>query len=750
MSGQDRGHTPPSSSSLGSVLLRSDIKLLCFEVWYPLEVGNCSSTLVVVIQVDQSIPTMLLYLLTLLVTVAGDALPGSCGFKQSTCGYTSDPAYDQWKTSEDGDFLIVDHTVQERAGQAVLVSPELQLREWSCLRFVYQITGLASLWLYLRPQGQNFDTKLWAADTPSDGWLTASIDLRNSSVSHQVVFKGWLGAEAGSGVALFRIDIIPGYCIGQWPPHLATVRVSTAQGWSPLVCSPECDFEEPHLCAYSTPWSHGAAWYVGGSHAHPGDVAWSSETGRFMYVDSTHGKEVAQLVSPMTTTPLAGCLSFYYRSDQESNCFLTVLTRDQLGQYEDIWRAEINRTTGWTLAQVDIRVPYPLEVVFEAAFNSQAGGRVAVDDISFSPQFCYSESHETSFDPSTANCNFEEGFCQYKAEQAGWSRVTVNPSIYRLGDHTTGSGSFLLANTQISAPPAYMSLLHGPPLPGNLTYCLRFYYMLGFTKTDDALSIYTSDRLGGAERKIWTATETARNVWTEVHVTFQRRRTTRVLFVSMCSQLGDCGLVGLDDISVNLGDCRLTAGTLLSAPGACTFETGTCEFVQDQEGDSADWVWTRGPTPTCYTGPMGDHTTGVGHYMYIEASWMLTGHRARLVSTKQRGSGSPQCLQFHYHMYGSGTGQLSVLLHLAGEESFTTLWSRLGEQGMSWMKASVSYQSDQEHQASTHWIVFEAIRGPSIRSDIAIDDIVFQQGHCNEADGVPYYRFSEKVNEIEF
>lgn len=35
-----------------------------------------------------------------------------------------------------------------------------------------------------------------------------------------------------------------------------------------------------------------------------------------------------------------------------------------------------------------------LQVVFEVAFNSPSGGRVAVDDISFSPQFCSTDSGE--------------------------------------------------------------------------------------------------------------------------------------------------------------------------------------------------------------------------------------------------------------------------------------------------------------------------------------------------------------------
>lgn len=37
----------------------------------------------------------------------------------------------------------------------------------------------------------------------------------------------------------------------------------------------------------------------------------------------------------------------------------------------------------------------------------------------------------------------------------------------------------------------------------------------------------------------------------------------QVVFISTCRSFWDCGSVALDDISVNLGDCELTAGTNL-------------------------------------------------------------------------------------------------------------------------------------------------------------------------------------------
>lgn len=87
-----------------------------------------------------------------------------------------------------------------------------------------------------------------------------------------------------------------------------------------------------------------------------------------------------------------------------------------------------------------------------------------------------------------------------------------------------------------------------------------------------------------------------------------------------------------------------------------------------------------------------------GYFMYIEASLMRPGHKARLLTSDLRGSSSPQCLIFYYNMYGSGMGILSVLLRRGDRERDTLLWRRRGEQSISWMKAMVDYDCDVRHQ----------------------------------------------------
>ncbi|XP_025058780.1 MAM domain-containing protein 2 isoform X3 [Alligator sinensis] len=559
----------------------------------------------------------ILILQVLPFTGAALLFAGSCAFEDSSCGYESDETFLPWTLNEAGHYISVDTSSQGE--RAVLLSPELQTEEWSCIRLIYQIaTSLESLSdptrlnLYVRQEGESFDCLLWSAKEPSDSWLIASLDLTNRTKKYKIVLEGILGQDKFASIAIFEIKITPGYCI-------------------------DCDFEENHLCGFRNHWNPNVNWFVGGGNIRnsqsilPRDHTLNSEFGHYMYVDSVyvkHFQEVAQLISPRTSIPMSGCLSFYYQLKQESGIVFTLYIRDTSGFYEEIWKTDGTVNEEWSLAEADFDSPYPVEVIFEVAFNSPKGGYVALDDLSFSPVYCSNQTG-LSFNPAEASCNFEEDLCNFyqdRKDGPGWSRVKVKPNVYRTGDHTTGFETL----------PAY--------------------------------------------------------------------------------------------------------------PGECTFEKGECAFTQERRNRSS-WHRRRGQTPTSYTGPKGDHTTGVGYYMYIEASNMMYGQKARLTSRSLRGISGKQCLTFFYNMFGAGTGILNVYMKKEGDSEETLLWRRRGEQSITWLRGLIEYGCDTYHQ-----IVFEAIRGVSIRSDIAIDDIVFQAGPCIEMEDMILHSsgYSEDLNEIEY
>ncbi|KAF7250193.1 MAM domain-containing protein 2 [Varanus komodoensis] len=119
----------------------------------------------------------------------------------------------------------------------------------------------------------------------------------------------------------------------------------------------------------------------------------------------------------------------------------------------------------------------------------------------------------------------------------------------------------------------------------------------------------------------------------------------------------------------------------------------------------------------------------VWYYMYIEASHMIYGQKARLISRLLRRTFGHQCLKFFYHMYGAGTGLLNIYVKKHDAKDEILIWKRRGEQSITWLRGLIQYTCDKSHQ-----IIFEAVRGISVRSDIAIDDILFQPGPCKETD----------------
>ncbi|KAK3727048.1 hypothetical protein QZH41_012550 [Actinostola sp. cb2023] len=101
--------------------------------------------------------------------------------------------------------------------------------------------------------------------------------------------------------------------------------------------------------------------------------------------------------------------------------------------------------------------------------------------------------------------------------------------------------------------------------------------------------------------------------------------------------------------------------------------------------------------------------------MYAESSFpRKQGDRARVtayVNTK-----FPACFYFHYHMYGKSMGTLRVYLNRR------LVWQLQGNQGNQWIKATFPV-----YTSGLSRLDFDAIIGPSFTSDIALDDLGYQE-----------------------
>ncbi|RUS86782.1 hypothetical protein EGW08_005442 [Elysia chlorotica] len=152
----------------------------------------------------------------------------------------------------------------------------------------------------------------------------------------------------------------------------------------------------------------------------------------------------------------------------------------------------------------------------------------------------------------------------------------------------------------------------------------------------------------------------------------------------------------------------------------CTFESGWCGLVQDS---SDDFQWSRriGSTPTSGTGPNGDHTNGIGHYIYAESN----GHYNKYARIK---SGllpaGRYCIHFYLFDYGSQVGQFSV--NIEGPRLVPQVvkrWS--GSQKKAWINVGITLTSPAEWK-----LVLESHVGAGTHSDVALDDLQVYAGSC--------------------
>ncbi|XP_033106221.1 MAM and LDL-receptor class A domain-containing protein 1-like [Anneissia japonica] len=162
----------------------------------------------------------------------------------------------------------------------------------------------------------------------------------------------------------------------------------------------------------------------------------------------------------------------------------------------------------------------------------------------------------------------------------------------------------------------------------------------------------------------------------------------------------------------------------------CDFETDQCGFTK--EAEPAQWIRNYGPSwlrsTVGLSGPATDHTEGAttGFYMVLlnlPNKVYSPGDKARLISSCYPASRSVD-VTFYYHMYGDGIGQLNVFLvdcTLVSPPGLSVI-SITGDQGDEWKLAGFSQANVGEFK-----IVFEAIRGETNNSDIAIDDITVKR-----------------------
>lgn len=138
---------------------------------------------------------------------------------------------------------------------------------------------------------------------------------------------------------------------------------------------------------------------------------------------------------------------------------------------------------------------------------------------------------------------------------------------------------------------------------------------------------------------------------------------------------------------------------------------------------SFNWSVRKGSTGTRDTGPLEDKGSGLGSYLYTEASWGLPGDSALLISPciDLSSLSFPQ-LRFFYHMFGNDIGMLEV--YVLAREVRTLVFAKAGAQQLSAADPFIEFQADLSAFAGdTIQLVFKGSRGSGIEGDMAVDEV---------------------------
>ncbi len=173
----------------------------------------------------------------------------------------------------------------------------------------------------------------------------------------------------------------------------------------------------------------------------------------------------------------------------------------------------------------------------------------------------------------------------------------------------------------------------------------------------------------------------------------------------------------------------LNVTTLSNSGGDCTDGVSTYPYNEGFENtlglwtqsnaDDFDWTLKSGGTPSTGTGPSG--ATEGSYYVYMESSDPNYSNKQAVLNSPcfDLSALSQANLSFKYHMYGKSTmGSLTLEASTDNGSTWTSLWSKSGNQGNDWFNADIDLSG---YTGGTVQLRFNGVTGTTWQGDMAID-----------------------------
>ena len=173
-------------------------------------------------------------------------------------------------------------------------------------------------------------------------------------------------------------------------------------------------------------------------------------------------------------------------------------------------------------------------------------------------------------------------------------------------------------------------------------------------------------------------------------------------------------------------------------PGGFNYGSVDTCWNRDNISPSGRTYWWRpgtGTTPSNFTGPTGDHTSGSGKYLYTESFSGATSTTIISPTIDLDTLSTPE-LRFWYHMYGSLIDSMAVKVET--NSAITHLFSLSGQQqansNAAWMEAVIDLTSFVGDEIRVHFVGYRS-PGNQNRADITIDDVTID--NAPPCSGIP-------------
>jgi len=176
--------------------------------------------------------------------------------------------------------------------------------------------------------------------------------------------------------------------------------------------------------------------------------------------------------------------------------------------------------------------------------------------------------------------------------------------------------------------------------------------------------------------------------------------------------------------NVTTQSAGMSCSATVSAPYSEGFESGFGSWT-NVGGDDFNWTRNSGGTPSSNTGP--SYAQEGSYYIYVESSSPNYSNKVTIIESPcfDLSGESSATFAFRYHMYGaSAMGDLE-LQATTDDNSWSTLWSKAGNQGNSWLSANVDMTA---YAGGNVKLRFVGTTGTTWQGDMAVDNISLSAG----------------------